>query len=229
MNNIYAIILAGGKGLRFGADTPKQFLPLRDKPIIVRTLEKFSDITEIKEIIVVTPEEYINHTKELMRDYKTKKSIIVIAGGKTRQQSSYNAICSMDFNDDDILIFHDAVRPFVSKSIIIECMGETAKYGAAGVYVKAIDTIAEINDARIQSIPDREKLYYAQTPQSFRYKIIRHAHEIAVSGNVSNASDDVGLVLNAGYGVRAVEGDYRNIKITTPLDYEIAQSIQEEG
>jgi 2-C-methyl-D-erythritol 4-phosphate cytidylyltransferase len=228
MNNTYAIILAGGRGLRFGTDRPKQFLPLKDKPIILWSLDKFSDIPEINGIIVVTPEEYINKTGEIIQDYATKKSIMVIAGGETRQQSSYNAIISMNFNDDDILIFHDAVRPFISKEIILKCIRETEGYGAAGVYVRAIDTVTEIKDTMVQSIPDREDLYYAQTPQSFRYTIIRHAHEMAIAGNVSKASDDVSLVLNAGYDVRAVEGDYRNIKITTPLDYEIAQSIQEE-
>lgn len=227
MNGIYAIILAGGRGLRFGEATPKQFLPLRDKPIILWSLEKFSAIPEINEIIVVTPLEYISQTREMTTEYKAK-SICVIAGGETRQQSSYNAICSTNFNDDDILVFHDAVRPFVSKGVILKCIRETEEYGAAGVYVKAIDTVAEIKDSMVQSIPDREDLYYAQTPQSFQYRIIRHAHDIALSGNVSNASDDVSLVLDAGYGVRAVEGDYRNIKITTPFDYDIAQSIQEE-
>ena len=227
MKGIYAIILAGGRGLRFGDATPKQFLPLIDKPIILWSLEKFTAIPEINEIIIVSPQEYISRTKEMITEYKTK-SIRVIAGGDTRQQSSYNAICSMSFNDDDILIFHDAVRPFVSIEIILNCVRETEEHGAAGVYVRAIDTVAEIKDATIQSIPDREDLYYAQTPQSFQYGIIRHAHEIALSGNVSNASDDVSLVLHAGYGVRAVEGNYRNIKITTPLDYEIAQSMQGE-
>ena len=227
MNDIYAIILAGGRGLRFGTDIPKQFLPLGDKPIILWSLEKFSDIPRIKGIIVVTPEEYIDKTNEIIQDHKTKKSIVVIAGGETRQQSSYNAISSMGFNDDDILIFHDAVRPFISKEIILNCIRETEGYGAAGVYVRAIDTVAEIKDAMVRAIPDREKLYYAQTPQSFRYRIIRHAHDMAIAGNVSKASDDVSLVLNAGYDVRAVEGNYRNIKVTTPLDYEIAQSMQE--
>ena len=95
--------------------------------------------------------------------------------------------------------------------------------GACGVYMKAIDTIAEINDEFVFSIPLRDSLYYTQTPQSFKYRTISQSHKIARKKNVFNATDDIQIVLDAGFKVKAIEGDYRNIKITTPFDYELAQ------
>lgn len=224
MQKIYAIILAGGQGKRIGGDIPKQFLQLNKKPVIVYTIEKFN-IPEIEGIIIVTPEEYIDYTKNLIKEYSLQKIINVINGGETRQGSSYNAVKSMNFNEDDILVLHDAARPFVNNKIISQCIEETKIHNATGVYIKAIDTIAEIQNGFVNSIPNREKLYYTQTPQSFKYKIILKAHEFALSKGITNSSDDIQMVINAGYKVKIVSGDYSNIKITSPIDFELAGFI----
>lgn len=225
MNKIYAIILAGGKGLRFGNTTPKQFLTLKNKPLIIWTLEAFNSMKSIDYIIVVSPEEYLVTIKTLISEHTITKVIQTIKGGATRQESSYNAVMSNNFNSDDILLIHDAARPFISDEIINNCIDETKKYGAAGVYVSAIDTITEIEDGFVKSIPPRKNLYYAQTPQSFKYTIIKRAHEKALQNPQNTFTDDVSLVLGTGCKVKKIEGDYNNIKITNPQDFELANWI----
>lgn len=227
MQKIYVIILAGGHGKRIGGDIPKQFLQLNNKPVIIHTIEEFN-IPEIEGIIIVTPEEYIDYTKNLIKEYSLQKIINVINGGETRQGSSYNAVKSMNFNQDDILVLHDAARPFINNKIISQCIQETKIHNAAGVYIKTTDTIAEIQNGFVNSIPDRENLFYTQTPQSFKYKIIRDAHEFALSKGITNSSDDIQMVINMGYKVKVVQGDYNNIKITSPTDFELAGFIAKE-
>ena len=153
------------------------------------------------------------------------KIIKIVPGGITRQSSSYNAINSGIFSDEDILIFHDAARPFVLPVIINACIEAAVESDASGVYVKATDTIAEIDKGYVRRIPSREGLYYTQTPQAFKYKRIKEAHDMAVAKNIINATDDVSLIIDAGYKVKMVKGDYMNIKITSAFDLEIAKFI----
>jgi 2-C-methyl-D-erythritol 4-phosphate cytidylyltransferase len=223
MENTYAIILAGGRGKRFNSVLPKQFVLLDNKPVIIHTIEKFY-LPQITGIIIVVPEEHVDLTGKLVKDYSIKKIEKIIPGGETRQGSSFNAITCMDFDDSDILIFHDAARPFIDHNIIINCIEETRQNGAAGVYVRSTDTITEIKSGFVKAVPKRENLYNTQTPQAFNYDIIKEAHELALSKN-SNPTDDVQLVISAGYKVKAVEGDYSNIKITSQSDLEQAEII----
>jgi 2-C-methyl-D-erythritol 4-phosphate cytidylyltransferase len=225
MSSIYAIILAGGQGLRLGTGIPKQFLMLGGKPVIQWSIEAFSGINKINEIIIVIPEVYKNEMHDILQSTGFHKNISITPGGNTRQLSAYNAINSRDFMDDDILIFHDAARPFINGDLIIRCIEKTEEYGATGVYVKAIDTIAERENSFIKSIPSRDKLLITHTPQCFKYNIIRDAHEKAIKNNITFATDDVKLAIEAGYKVRVVEGDYNNLKITTQFDLEIAEQI----
>lgn len=224
MSNIYGIILAGGQGTRAGYGTPKQFININDKPVIIHTLSKFTSL-KITGLIVVVPEKYIKHTNKLIKEFAIQKVILTIKGGETRQGSSYNAITCMDFNDIDILIFHDAARPFVGTEIIKKCIKESKVYGASGVYTKATDTIAHIENNFVKQIPDRSELYYTQTPQAFQYKIIKEAHELALSKGIHDPTDDVQLVLNAGYKVKVVNGSPGNIKITSSTDIDLAECI----
>ena len=224
MQNIYAIILAGGLGTRINNDLPKQFLLIADKPVIIHTIEKFIN-PDINGIILVIANGYIKYMKELIKIHKIKNVLDVIAGGETRQGSSYNAIKSRSYSNEDILIFHDAARPFVTSEIINICIKKAKETGASGTYVKAVDTIALIEKNIVRSIPSRSKLYYTQTPQAFRYDIIRQAHELSLSKGVINATDDVQLVMNSGNNVEPIEGDYKNIKITTEFDLKLAEFI----
>jgi len=219
----YAIILAGGTGHRMGTEMPKQFLPLGDIPVIVRTVRAFISTGKIDHVITVSPEAYMQTLETILKDYNLTEYTKIVQGGSSRQDSSYNALISQEFNDKDILLIHDAARPFITSRIIIECIAEAEKSGACGVYVPSIDTITEITNGCVKNIPERSSLFYTQTPQAFQYSIIRDAHERARRESGKSSTDDVSLVINAGYEVRQVEGDYSNIKITTPSDYEIAQ------
>jgi 2-C-methyl-D-erythritol 4-phosphate cytidylyltransferase len=223
MQNIYAIILAGGYGKRLNSELPKQFILLNKKPVIIHTIEKFS-LPRISGIIIVVPEDYISYTEKLLKQYSIKNIIKIIKGGETRQGSSYNAIKCMNFNGSDILLFHDAARPFISKKIISNCIEETESNGSAGVYVRTTDTIAEIENKFVKSIPRRDLLYNTQTPQAFKYNIIKEAHDLGLSSE-NIPTDDVQLVINAGYKVKICEGDYNNIKITSQSDLDFAEFL----
>lgn len=219
----YAIILAGGTGTRLGGDEPKQFLPLGGKPVITWSLLAFEHHPMVDNIITVLPASYHDRIENISREYSISKYLHTVKGGDTRQQSSWNAMQSYPFDQEDILLFHDAARPFINSDIITNCIIMTGKYGAAGVYVPAIDTITEVRDGSVQRTLDRKLLHYTQTPQSFKYSVITDAHLKSSNEGVSDATDDISLVSNAGYRVYAVEGSYSNIKITTQHDYKMAR------
>jgi 2-C-methyl-D-erythritol 4-phosphate cytidylyltransferase len=229
MSSVYGIILAGGSGSRLGDERPKQFIDLGGKPLIAWSLIRFNNHSSINGIIVVSAEENIGEINEICTMYKITKLHKVIPGGKTRQESSFNAVNSHSFNEDDILLIHDAARPFVTDRIISESIFSATEHGAAAVYVKSIDTITEIRNGYVESIPPRENLYYTQTPQAFRYNIIRTSHENALKRGVTDSSDDVSLVLNASHDIKKVDGEYYNLKITVSSDVDIALKILEKN
>ena len=218
------MILGAGDGRRMGGTVPKQFMDLCGRSVIAHTLEAFSTHPGIDEILVVTHPDYIDHTKTIIAEHAISKVIDVIAGGKERFDSSYIATKYLDCGDD-ILIIHDAVRPFITHRIIDDCIRCTAEYGATDVAVKTTDTIARVDEGFVTDIPDRGGLYNGQTPQSFRCRIILDAHERARQEGFTETTDDVKLVLRAGYKVKLVDGDYENIKLTTSADIELALEI----
>jgi len=222
----YAIVLAGGIGSRMGIDIPKQFLTLYKIPVIVRTINVFQNHDKIDGIIVVVYPEYINRVKNYKDEYNLTKILNVVAGGETRQISSYNGLCAWNFKDNDIIIFHDAVRPFLTNKIIDDCISGVIETGAATVCVKTTDTMIEIsNNDTIVSMPDRTNLRNSQTPQAFRYKLILEAHENAKKNHITQSTDDVKLVFNLGHPVKIIEGNYENIKITNSNDMILAEII----
>jgi len=222
---VYAVILGAGGGTRMGGSVPKQFINLAGRPVIAHTLEAFSTHDGIDHILVVTHPEYIEKTREIIEQYNISKVIDVIQGGRERFDSSYIAVKSLNCDDDDILIIHDAVRPFITHRIIDDCIKYTAEHGATDVAVRTTDTIAEVDDGFVTAIPRRSRLYNGQTPQSFRYKIILDAHQRARKEGFVETTDDVTLVLRTGRKVKLVDGDYENIKLTTALDIELAETI----
>ena len=163
---IFAAILAGGIGSRMsGTDVPKQFLPLGNKPVIIHTIEKFVINEKIDKIIVLTPKNFINHTNHLIEEHIGKNdNIIVIEGGKTRNDTLINSIKYIDENfgidDESIILTHDSVRPFVTHRIIEDNIDAAKRYGACDTVVPATDTIVEsINSRTIESIPVRDYYY----------------------------------------------------------------------
>ena len=172
---IFAAILAGGVGSRMGnSDVPKQFLNLGDKPILIHTIEKFIINSKFDKILVLTPNNFINSTIDLIKNIEGETDkIIVLEGGETRNDTIRNAISYIKSNfpidDDSVIVTHDSVRPFVSHRIIEDNIKMASEYGACDTVIPATDTIVESVDGdTISSIPLRDHYYQGQTPQSFR-------------------------------------------------------------
>ncbi len=229
---VFAAIFAGGKGSRMGnSNTPKQYLELGDKPIIIHTIEKFFVNDSIDEIIVLCPKPWVVHTKDLIRKYlPSGKKITVIEGGETRNGTLENAISFIETNyqvdDSTIIVTHDAVRPFLTHRIIAENVEAAAKYGATDTVIPATDTIVESNDGKmISSIPNRKMMYQGQTPQSFRLTELREVLSSLTEDEKSILTDACKIFTLKNRPVFLVEGEVFNIKITYPYDLKIANTL----
>lgn len=223
------VILAGGKGLRLESAAPKQILPLGPKPVIAWSVDTFHNTESIDKLIIVSEKNLLPRIKELFPEKKYPKILSFIEGGKERSDSSYNAIISGNFSDDDIFLFHDAARPFVTIEIITDMIKKVCQTGACGTYISSSDTIAIVKNSSIESVPERREVFAAQTPQGFRYGIIKKAHDLRKKLNSPAATDDVSLVLNMGNNVSVINGSPLNIKITTDTDLKFARFMVREG
>ena len=232
---IFAAILAGGVGSRMGGvDTPKQFLTLGDKPVIIHTIEKFFINSKFDKIIVLSPKLFVNHTKKLVEEHiGDADNIIVIEGGETRNDTLINAISyirnNFEINSDSIIVTHDSVRPFVTHRIIEDNIEAALKYGACDTVIPATDTIVESIDSElIKNIPLRDNFYQGQTPQSFK---INKLFDLVTSLNddeINILTDACKIFVLKGEDVHLVEGDITNIKITYPYDLKLANTILKE-
>ena len=229
---VFAAIFAGGKGSRMGnSDTPKQYLELGSKPIIIHTIEKFFVNDRIDEIIVLCPKPWVAHTKDLVKKYlPSGKKITVVEGGATRNGTLENAIayieaiCEVD--DDTIIVTHDAVRPFLTHRIISENVDAAIKYGACDTVIPATDTIVESEDGKfISSIPNRSKMYQGQTPQSFKLKELRAVIDSLTEDEKAILTDACKIYTIKNKPVFMVEGEVFNIKITYPYDMKVANTL----
>lgn len=232
---IFAAILAGGIGSRMGGtDTPKQFLDLGNKPVIVHTIEKFVINENIDKTIVLTPKNFINHTNQLIKEYiSDSKDIIVIEGGETRNDTLMNSINFIDENfgidDESIILTHDSVRPFVTHRIIEDNIKAARKYGACDTVIPATDTIVEsINGATIESIPVRDYYYQGQTPQSFNIKKLFNLINSLTEEESNILTDACKIFTLKDEDVHMVDGEVTNIKITYPYDLKLANTILED-
>lgn len=222
MKNI-AIILAGGKGKRMGADISKQFLTINSKPIICYTIEAFQKSDLIDEIIVVLPKDEIDYfNKDVLGKYDLNISKIV-EGGKERQDSVYNALQSI--KNCNIVLIHDGARPLVSKEIIEKGISYAEMYSAAAPGVMPKDTIKVINSERIsKETLVRNNLVAVQTPQCFKYSLIKECHS-KIRENKIEVTDDTMVVEIYGNKVYIYEGDYENIKVTTKEDLILVKAL----
>lgn len=221
---VVAIVPSAGKGERMGKK--KEFLLLGDRPILAHTLKPLEDHSQISEIILVVNEKSIEKCKrEIVEKYGFKKVKEVIVGGKERQDSVYNGLKEVK-KDCDIILIHDGARPFLTEDLITRSIQEAEKHKAAVVAVPCIDTIKfaqKEKDTALETL-DREYLWMAQTPQTFKYKIILKAYEKAREENFKG-TDDASLVERMNQPVKIVRGSYDNIKITTPQDLILAEAI----
>lgn len=222
---ISAIILAGGKGKRMGSAISKQFIDIKGKPIIYYTLKKFSENKKIDNIIVVLPEDEVKYFKEnILKKYELRINKIVI-GGKERQDSVYNALKSLKNSSTDIVLIHDGARPFISERIINEGIKFAEIYGAAAPGVMPKDTIKVKNEKNFSvDTPNRANLVSIQTPQVFKFDEILECHE-KIRYNGEMVTDDTIVVEKYGYSVYLYDGEYTNIKVTTPEDLILAERL----
>ena len=213
-----AVVVAGGTGSRMGTEIKKQFLLLNNEPILIHTIKNISLSEFVDEIIVVAPEDNLDLTKEMLKDFIKVKN--VVKGGKTRAESVKLGIEKT--SDCDIIIIHDGVRPFIKKEILENCISDAVLYGGAVLGVKVKDTIIEKDEnENIKSVLKRDSLIAVQTPQCFKSELIKKAY----SDYDENLTDDASQVIRIGGKVHITEGDFENIKITTPEDLLTAQNI----
>ncbi len=229
---IYAGIVAGGVGKRFGGDIPKQFLPLGNKPILVHTVEKFLLCQRIDSICVGINENWVSYAKDIFYKYGlADERIIVSIGGNTRNDTIMNIISTIENKfgilDDDIIITHDAVRPFVSLKIIGDNISAAKKFGACDTVVCANDTIvkSDKNQTEIEEIPNRNFMFLGQTPQSFNMKKLKLLFEKISDENKNNLTDACKIFTINNEKVKLVKGEFSNFKITTQIDYKISQTL----
>ncbi len=234
---VYGEILAGGQGTRLMglSDMPKQFLKLGDKPILIHTVEKFLLHKRVDTILVVTPEAWIQHTKDIIKKYiNHSEGITVLAGGETRNESVMNGVRYIEqtwgFGEDDVIVTHDAVRPFLSYRIIEDNIQAAIDFGAADTVISAIDTIVCSEDHKnITSIPVRGNMYQGQTPQSFNINLLNSHYNALTEDEKSILTDAAKILVIKGECVRLVPGENYNIKITTPYDLLVANAILQKG
>lgn len=224
---VFAIIPAAGSGTRLGGRIKKQFLPLKGKPIIIHTLQRFEHCPDVDEIIVAVPESDIVEIEELLSKYRIHKVSKAIVGGEKRQDSVYNAIKRVMPGDSDIIVVHDAVRPFVESKKISQVIKACKEFEAAVVAVQPKDTIRRsAGGGFFDQTVDRTALWLVQTPQAFRARLLFRAFESAYADKFYS-TDEAALVERLGVRARIVEGNYDNIKITTQEDIDLGALIFE--
>lgn len=214
-----AVVLAGGVGSRMGLGAPKQLLKIAGKPIIEHTVDALQKSPDIDEIIVLMSPGFLEKAKDALPQAKYSKIVKFLEGGATRNETTQIALENIDYDECNVL-FHDAVRPLLSKDIIRKCVDELEEYEAIDVAIPSADTIIEVEDDIIQNIPDRSRLRRGQTPQAFRKTTIQKAYEIAKKDPNFQATDDCGVVLKylPDVPIKVVDGEEQNMKVTYPID-----------
>ena len=211
-------ICAAGKGTRFGGDTPKQFLLLKGKPVVAWSAEEMLKCSEIGKIFVAVSKEYVDFCKSLFADSK----IEVIEGGKDRSDTvAVMAEKALSVGvPDDVMITHDAARPFVSKETFLRCAKAAEEYGVGGTAIPATDTVLQCREDFIYAAPPREEMFLAQTPQCFKLGLFKEVWESISEEEKRSATDACGMFFRAGRKVRIVEGENSALKITVEEDFD---------
>jgi 2-C-methyl-D-erythritol 4-phosphate cytidylyltransferase len=226
----FAIVVAGGKGLRMGSKIKKQYLHLDGVPVLTRTIMAFEKCESVHEIVLVIPKTDIDICKKnIIEPYGFKKNIRLIEGGEQRQNSVLNGlkyVCERKNPEKEIIVLiHDGVRPFIDQNLIKGSIKNAIKFGACIPGVKICDTIKKINpDLTVDKTIERDCLYSVQTPQVFKLGLILNAFDHAVKTSFTG-TDDASLVEYSGQKVHVIEGSKLNIKITTPEDLILGKSL----
>lgn len=221
-----AIVLAAGQGKRMGTKIQKQFLEVGGHPVLYYSLRCFQESPRISEIILVTEEGFVSYCKnEIVDRYGFTKVAAVVPGGKERYDSVYAGLLACE--GTDYVFIHDGARPFLTEDILERGLAAVKETGACVVGMPSKDTVKLVDEDRnVKETPDRNTVWTIQTPQIFRYDLIRSAHESIRKGDMSRITDDAMVVeQETGVRVRLCEGSYRNIKITTPEDLAVAEAF----
>jgi 2-C-methyl-D-erythritol 4-phosphate cytidylyltransferase/2-C-methyl-D-erythritol 2,4-cyclodiphosphate synthase len=218
---VTAIIAAGGRGERVGAGQPKQLLSIGGQTILERSVNAFLTHAAVTDVVVALPKDMADRPPAYLRN--TAKPLRVVAGGARRQDSVAAAFRAVS-DRCDVVVVHDAARPFASVDLIARTIAAAAESGAALAAVEARDTVKQVRDHIVSATLDRRAIFLAQTPQAFRRDVLRDALAI-----ISDATDEASLAEQAGHTVRVVDGEASNIKITTPEDLVMAEAISGGG
>ena len=219
--HVTAIIAAGGRGQRFGGAEPKQLLTVGGRPILERSVNAFLAHASVNEVVVVLPQELVDNPPAYLRDHE--KPLRIVAGGARRQDSVANGFHAAA-EQSELIVIHDAARPFVSADLIARTIAAAAESGAALAALPARATVKQGRDHFVGATLPRETIFLAQTPQAFRRSVLADALELA-----DDATDEAALAERAGHQVRLVTGEASNIKITTPDDLVLAEAIAQAG
>lgn len=226
---VYAVIFAGGVGHRMGSDTPKQFLEINGIPILVHTIEKFASCRIINRIILVVLHDYMEYINNLVKKYKLEKVFDVVAGGGSALESQFLGLqkindCYGIYNDDIVLI-HDGVRPFINEDLINNCVKSVKEFGSAITVSPASETVGVVeNKKQVKYTLPRQNCYILRAPQCFYLRDIYNAHSKAKEENKTYV-DSASLMLDQGHTLNPVVGPIENIKITTQYDYMLAKLL----
>jgi 2-C-methyl-D-erythritol 4-phosphate cytidylyltransferase len=215
MPSVAVLVPAGGTGARLGHRTPKQFLRVGGAVILVRTLSHFLRHPAVRAVVVAAPAEHLARTRRLVSG-RGGRRVQVVAGGASRQESVWNALQAAP-DDVDIVLVHDAVRPFIDRRLIDAVVAAAAAHGAAICALPIAETVKRVRAGVVEATLDRSELWTVQTPQGFRGALLREAHDKARRDG-TDGTDDAVLVERLGHPVRVVPGLAGNVKITTPED-----------
>lgn len=229
MSKNIAVILLAGKGSRLKSTVPKQYIEINKKPVIYYTIKAFDQNNYVNEIILVVDKNNVDFLKnEILSKYNFNKVRNIVLGGDERAFSVKNALDSLPVNKttkDDIILIQDGVRPFISDNLITKGIEEAKKWGSVVIGVKVKDTVKIVDDNnKIVNTPSRNNLWIAQTPQIFKLSILKKCYT-DIKSITPLPTDDSSLVEQNGYTVKMIEGDYKNLKITTKEDLYFASFI----
>ena len=220
----YAIIVAGGKGLRMGGDLPKQFIPIEGRPVLMRTLDTFHACDESIQIILVLPRDHQDYWRELCVQYQFAVPHRIADGGVTRFHSVQSGLSQVDA-PEALVAVHDGVRPFVSHEVISRCYAEAEAHGAVVPVIPVVETVRQLTGEGSVTV-DRNAYRLVQTPQTFRATLLRRAYEQPYTDAFT---DDASVVEALGETVTLVDGNRENIKLTTPFDLIVAKALVDSG
>ena len=217
----YVIIVAGGKGLRMGSETPKQFLPIGGKPVLMRTLERFREYSPTLQIILVLPQAQQDFWHQLCQEYHFDVDYTLANGGQTRFHSVQNGLAKIPDDAEGVVGVHDGVRPFPSIDVIRNCY-ETARSAKAVIpVIPIVETVRHLQGGHSITVP-RDDYRLVQTPQTFDIQLLKAANRQPYNDSFT---DDASVVEAFGFAITLVEGNRENIKITTPYDLKIAEML----